>query len=214
MIIYWHCYYGDYSLINFLNNFRNLYDLTIEKKEIGFENILGSPTIKIKESPNSKIKKISTCLTRHMYNIEVIIGPYEKMEYIDLYSDISNFNELPFFQENNSRKFNSLKYFSFNCRIGFELTKNLLENLYNNIDNMPNLKEFRLLYYSGDDVDINFFKNFVRKVLSLKLIKIIYISNNRLEYIWFDSYNYDEIKELFPDINLNKYYKISLRYEK
>ena len=132
------------------------------------------------------------------------IQPFEKVEYIDLYSDILNINELPFFQPNNLRQFNSLKYFSFYFKDDGIKYKNILEYLYNNINNMPNLIEFRLFYDRLFNIDKNFSVNLVRRVLGLKSIKRICI-NNGSKY-----YSKSELKLLFPDINFNNYYKIEI----
>ena len=201
--IYWHHSFEIYRLSDFQNNFPNLSDLTIIYYDFRMFT-LGANTVEIKESLKSKVKKISIDLNRHDYTITLNIQPFEKVEYIDLYSDILNINELPFFQPNNLRQFNSLKYFSFYFIDDGIKYKNILEHLYNNINNMPNLIEFRLFYSQLSNIDKNFSINLVRRVLGLKSIKRICIRHGSKYY------SKSELKLLLPDINFNNYYKIEI----
>ena len=80
---------------------------------------------------------------------------------------------------------------------------------------MPNLKEFILL--CNCDVKNEFYIEFIKKIISLKYIKIINIKlkgiNISIQTIkLMEKYDYiyskDELTKLFPDININKFYEI------
>ena len=90
-------------------------------------------------------------------------------------------------------------------------------NLFNNIDKMPNLTEFYFCFLNKEKKTTNIinedlFKEFVKKILSLKSIKKIFFKIR--EGIWGKwgkvTYSKDELKELFPDINFNKFHEIKI----
>ena len=75
---------------------------------------------------------------------------------------------------------NSLKIFSFNYNYPYypskKEAKSIFENLFNNIDKMPNLIEFNLPFINDEDsrtiiFNKEWFMNFIKKIMTSKSIK-------------------------------------------
>ena len=92
-----------------------------------------------------------------------------------------------------------------NC-YGFDLTSEVLTNIYNNMGKMPNLRKFEI-NTGVDNINKDFYIKFIRKILNLKL-DYIYFSP-RLNYIEeLEEYKISELKEICNNINENKYKEI------
>ena len=80
---------------------------------------------------------------------------------------------------------------------------------------MPNLKYFDLRSYQKD-IKEEFFIKFIIKIFSIDLndIKLILTNNHflldKLRYEQFEEYSINEIKKMFPNININKYNTLSI----
>ena len=85
---------------------------------------------------------------------------------------------------------------------------NILNNIYNNINNMPNLQNFFLDIRLIENIDEDFFKNFIRKILHLKSMKGIKINFFSLKTFF---YSLKELIILFPDINFNRFNTVTIR---
>ena len=72
---------------------------------------------------------------------------------------------------------------------------------------MPNLENFSLYIYK-ENIDREFFKRFLKKVLSLESIRNLYIDIKSKDK--YENYSREELKELFPDINIYKLYRINI----
>ena len=73
------------------------------------------------------------------------------------------------------RKYNSLTNFTFINECipgGYHIDISILKSIYNNIDNMQKLKIFKLKCYTSK-IDKEFYNDFIRKLLSLKLDQIV-----------------------------------------
>ena len=84
----------------------------------------------------------------------------------------------------------------------------MLNNLYNNLDNMPNLIDFKLYCDLRKDNEA-IYKRFIKKILSMKYIKnidIIFLRENIFEY-----YSKKELQKIFQDIIFDKYNEITIR---
>ena len=113
------------------------------------------------------------------------------------------------------------------------MTRKFLLQLYNSIDNMPNLIDFNLSCYSfiingdsssiikrdsncidNDDLDEcdfieeNLVLRFIEKVLTLKSIKNIHIV-----FSFGDFFPTIKLKNLFPTINFKNYYNVEISYK-
>lgn len=135
---------------------------------------------------------------------------YEKLESICflLHEMVNLKDSFPIFNNKCKVKFNSLNSFKLSTYDGQKISCDILNNLYNNIDNMPNLEYFELLIDSYD-MDEELYKAFIQKIMSLKLIRIIIImikKNSNQNY-----YSKNEIQELFPNKNYDNYYQISIQ---
>ena len=115
-------------------------------------------------------------------------------------------NLFPIFNDNCNVIFKCLKSFDFTLDFT-DISFELLNNIYKNIENMPNLIEFSFVC-SYKKPDIDFQKKFTRKVLSMKLIKRVTLGISK-EYKGI--YSKSELKTIFPDINLDNLYEINLR---
>ena len=99
------------------------------------------------------------------------------------------------------RKYESLINFTFfnECNPGgYNIDISILKSIYNNIDNMPKLKIFKLKCYTRK-VDEEFYKDFIRKLLSLKLDQIVLLVKYDVSGI--KRYSRQELKEIYPNMN-------------
>ena len=181
--------------------------------------------IKINENKNSIIKKkIIKCKVTKIGiliqrgKIELCCQSFETLEKIILRLNALESNEdkptklflkFPIFEENNQRVFKSLKYFLF--YYNKELYFSFFNNMFNNIDNMPNLVYFIFKCNSIKNIKKDIFLKFIEKILSLKYIKYIDI-NIGLNDDKYDNkgkedkyYSIKELKIMFPKINHKKF---------
>ena len=131
---------------------------------------------------------------------------YEKLEEIEFnfYSregknEIKDF--FPIFNDKCPVEFLSLKCFRLDMSGMLDL--DILKNIYNNIDKMPNLNKFYFII-DTKGVQEDFFFKFIKKVLSLKSIREIGI--NFFGYHFNFLYQKKELRKIFPEINLNELY--------
>ena len=159
--------------------------------------------MEITENPKCKTNIISLRLISR--NIKLYIQSYESLKEIefDFYNEIINLKDtLPIFNNNSSIIFKSLTHFNFKNFDKKGISYSILNNIYNNIDNMPNLKEFKLSCYSKD-IDECFYKKLIKKILLLNLDYIdLNIKKNYHEYKESDNYTLKEFNEMFPELNL------------
>ena len=96
----------------------------------------------------------------------------------------------------------------------FEVFTKLMENFYDNIDKMPNLINFSFSILYGKEskyITKIFIKSFIYKIISLKSIKNIFIQIGHNRYCDENhTYSKDELKNLFPKIDFNKFHKINI----
>ena len=178
------------------------------------------PQIQIVENLNSKIVNIKLNLIVNNDVNKFYCNSFAKLEFIKIkiYSEIHNLqNLLPIFNDKCTVIFESLKVFHF-IRSEDNIDLDILNNLRNNINKMPNLEQFNFICKCDYDITKEFYMQFIKEILSLKYIKIIKISFygkmgkfvNEEDYI----YNKDELIKLFSDININKFYETKImKYE-
>ena len=153
------------------NKFPNVSELSIYIYDFTIKNEI---TLEINQNTNCKVNKLFLS-GRGEKEIKIDIQSFEKLErvYIRLFCDIINLKEaFPFFNDNYQIKYNSLSNFEFVLYNKKEINFELLNNLYNNIDNMPNLKDFKLECFSKN-INESFYKQMIRKLLSLEIKSII-----------------------------------------
>ena len=93
-----------------------------------------------------------------------------------------------------------------NC-YGFDLTSEVLNNIYNNMDKMPNLRKFEINTGMVDNIKEDFYKKFIKKILGLKL-SYIYFSPSLKYFDYIEEYTINEHKEICNNINEKKFKKI------
>ena len=114
-----------------------------------------------------------------------------------------------FFNNDCKIKFNSLTKFSFSVsNTNQEVEFNIIKNIYKIIDCMPNLKIFYLLCVKDYKDNEDFYKKFIIKLLSLGLDTIHFEIKNECN---IDTYTEDELKEIYPKIEYNKYKEIFIQ---
>ena len=207
----------DYNLCNFLDIFINLHELEILTPKNNQKN-----KIKIIPNPNSKIEKIS--IEGSDKDIEIFCAPFENLKSFKLNNIAGEIielkNTLPIFKKNCKMIFKSLTYFKF---YSGKMNFNEFDNLNENLHKFPNLKTFSFdCIVNG--IQKKYYENFIKKLLSMKLdvidlnMRIFCEENDEQEEQEenededFDnkfSYSEKELKEIFPDMELDKHYNIS-----
>ena len=207
----------------FLDLFPNLTDLTFKsiyhkKKVRCFHPFREGPykkkenEIQIIENPLSKISNIKIALITEGVNKDILkfdCQPYDKIKSFDLYIESINIDNIPFFKNCCDIIFDSLRTFKFVLHFDsekiFKRVYELIKNLYNNIDKIPNLKDFDFSYFCKD-ITNDFFIMFVEKILTLKSIRNVNIKINTDNFF----YSKDDLQKLFPKINFNKFHNIKV----
>ena len=92
-----------------------------------------------------------------------------------------------------------------------------IKYLLRNIDKMPNLTEFLFNFInrqkSGKNTPNNeLIEEFVRKIASPKSIKKIFLEKREYSYRDPNYYTKDELKNLFPEIDFNKFHEVKIFY--
>ena len=105
----------------------------------------------------------------------------------------------PIFSDNCKVKFNNLTNFNFS--LNGSISFNVFENIYNNLDNMPNLKFFKL-DCDVDNIDRHIYDNFIQKILKLNLeYAFLWIRKKNQSFISF--YKKEELVQKFPNIDVS-----------
>ena len=172
-------------LYNLQKKFPNLNDFTlINISEI--ENIL-----EIKENSDCKIKKLNITLNG---NIKLYCGKYEELEIISFKNCQQNIKNIdfPIFDANCKVIFKSLKTFHYDD--SQLIPDKFLNNLYNNLDKMPNLKDFELQcnpeIYS---VDTKLYSKYIEKLAKMNLEHLLFKLKKGEEFN-----SIDELKNVYP----------------
>ena len=196
----------EYNFLYLLDKFPNLTDIFIYSLSFfGNESI----NLEIKENPKCKINKITIlCSTQHNAKIKLFCQSYEKLYSLCIFYSytIENYkNVLPIFNAGNKIIFNTLYFLNIESNSSSEIDFDILENLYDNIENIPNLKVLRL-NCNFKNINEEFYHKFINKILKLQLT-YIYIcvdwtnNNQNIEY------TFDELKSICKDINKYYYFK-------
>ena len=160
--------------------------------------------------------------------VKLFCGPLDKIIVLDIecvHWYINNIeNSFPIFN-NKCPILKNLAYFRLKTYL---VRYEVLNNIYNNIDYLPNLKYFELYCFTKDSIDI-FYIKFIIKLLSLNIVEIylrikyekqiVKIEGDAIDYEkWrkkFESenkeYSKKELKEFYPSINFNNYKNICIR---
>ena len=196
-------------LYNLQDKFLNLNNIEIN---IPFDSEIKS-NINITENSSCKINQFS--LNGGLNKIiQFYIQSYSNLikADFDINGEILNLKDVfPIFGDNSKVIFESLIYFRFKNDSKKEISCEYLKNIYNNINNMPYLKEFILNINIGQ-INEDFYKKFIKKILLLKLDNIDIIINKKEEFdIYNDYYSLDEINEISPNINSLNFNNINIK---
>lgn len=173
-------------------------------------------SLEIKENPECKINKFSLH-TPFNSHIKFYIHSFETLVSVSFnlcmrFSMETDY--FPIFNDKCNVIFKSLKYFQF-IQDSYAMDFNVLKNLYQNMDYMPNLKYFELKCYQKD-INEDFINNFIKKILStdLDIVKFALTKDkfflNELRYKKYKEYSLNELKEIYPNVNINKYKILSI----
>jgi hypothetical protein len=193
--------------LNILQNiFPNLSSLNIQLSSKS-DNIYYD--LDIQENPNSKINQF--CIEGiGKTNINFNIKSLENLTKIDIDSNIKEFP--PIFYKKEKVIFKSLTYFRLNVR-GNKIKMDVIKNICKSIDNMPNLKDFKIncLLESSDVSDIQFLKDcFVKKLLKLKLNSIEFMIKTDKDCLDIE-YTIKELKDNYHIINCCDLFNIKIK---
>jgi hypothetical protein len=199
-VIYYDDNYDSCAINKLLKKFKNLNDLDLYMLSLNNNKKIN---IDIRENTDYKIDKIRV---RSAGSKDIIIycNSFENLIYLDINLDyeILNTIELPLFN-NKKIVYKSLRDFRFD---GFEcendITLEMLNNLYINIDNAPSLENF-IISGISKSIDKKTYFNFIKKILRLKKMKVIYIFIyiEKIKNSRYKTYSSDEIKEILNDNN-------------
>ena len=201
--------FESFDVSGFINNFENLSDLKFDIN-IGYGSEDCEMNLKIKEDKNCKIDKlcISGCGIK---NLNISCGPFSNL--IELKLDqigfLANLEDIfPLFQKNCKIKFDKLNTFCLSQFSEGEYPFEIFENLFNNLDKIPNLKNIEINCCS-DEIENEIYEKFVIKLLEKKLDSInLEIRRDDAD----DTYTLEELQELYPFTLTDKNYSI-IKYE-
>ena len=203
----------DSNCYNLQNLFPNLKYFCVKS----YNNKKNTKILEIKENLDCKINEINIDCNGNK-NVKLYCGPYEDLKGIQIY--LGNFifdfqNSFPIFNDKRKIVFKSLINFNLSqitnkdkCRL-FKFKFNIINNIYNNINNMPNLQSFKLNILSSD-IDNNFYENFIKKLIK-KNLNLISFSIKRNENDSEDLYTYDELKLICPELNKRNFKNYKIR---
>ena len=166
--------------------------------------------LEIKEDPKSKINNFSLKIGGNK-NIIFYCQSFENLVSVDFYlnGDIINIiNSFPLFNDKCNVTFKSLTHFKF-TNYSNQMSIDFLKNIYNNIDKLPILTYFDF-HCVSKEVDENFYKEFIREILNLKLgyVNIMIKRDSNESNL---KYTDNEIKKMFPDMKFLIFDKINIR---
>jgi hypothetical protein len=209
MRICWNNSESDCFLFDLQNKFPNLLEIDIKIDPLIRSNKLyRKRKLEIIENLNCKINKFSL-FAGGKKRIKFFCGDFKNLKDVEFSinnNTINVKNAFPIFNDKCKIIFKSLTSFSMDNYCGFDLTSEVLTNIYNNMDKMPNLKKFEI-NTKVDSINEKFYIEFIKQLLNLKL-DYIYFSP-RVNYMGLiEKYKLNELKEICNDINEKKYNKI------
>ena len=203
----------DYDEIDFdflQNKFPNLSSFYFQNSH--FED--NEMDLEIKENKKSKINDIVIdCRFGQNIKNKIYCQSYETLKYfgIEIEKIYDLKKVLPIFNEKCEIKFKELEKFSFKNE-KYETNIDVLKNIYNNIDKMPNIRQITIICFCSK-MNEEFYRKIIEKILSLNLdyseIKIR-LSLNELVTNFEQMYSIKELNEMkkiypkFKSLNFNK----------
>ena len=164
--------------------------------------------LEIEEDINSFINKLNLKILRNN-DIKLLCQPIDKLIEIKIDSKFSINNLEKYFPFFNSKyiQLNLLESLSFNY-LNIKLEMEYLENLFENVYNMTNLRNLEISCICEDIDEENYEKKFIKKILLKRLnILILKITKNKKKTI---EYSKDEIKNILKEINFTRYRELTI----
>ena len=166
-------------------------------------------TLDIRENPECKVVNFSLKIGGKK-NIILYCQSFENLVSVDFYvnGDVNIIDSFPLFKEDSEVIFKSLTYFKY-TNYSNQTSLLFLQNLYNNFDNMPILKNFEF-HGVTQDITLEIYKIILRKILLMKLDSINFSIKQNLSdgNLLYSEY---ELRGMFPDIKCLNYDKVNIR---
>lgn len=210
MKINWVKQNNDLIIYNLQDKFGKLsnIDMTSPKYENNHKIIL-----KIIENRNCRINKFF--LEAGMYhNIEFYCQPFENLIEIKLTLNgkvINIKDALPIFNKDCKVIFRALNVFELRTISDHVVLLYAMENLCNNLTCMPNLSYLVIDCTIQENIDKEFYVNFIKKCLELKLKKLYFSIKKTVDETKIVPYSKEELEEIYPNIKYSKYKEIFIR---
>ena len=197
LILYWDQPKNECIMSSIHKLFPNLINLEINSTFCKYNEYQVIPTtLFIKEDLNCIIIKFKLYGDGNK-NIDFNFQSYETIKYISIENLEKSF---PIFNNKSKIIFKSLNKFKIKIE---SISLNILENIYNNLINMPNLKNISLVC-SCKEITKSFYDKLIIKLLKMNLDKIKLIIKDNIIKSEANRYLRKELKELYPNIcNLN-----------
>jgi hypothetical protein len=169
--------------------------------------------LNIKENRNCRINKFY--LEAGMYhNIEFYCQPFENLIEIKLTLNgkvINIKDALPIFNKDCKVIFRALNVFELRTISDHVVLLYAMENLCNNLTSMPNLTKLLIDCSIQENIDKDFYINFIKKCLELKLKKLYFSIKKTADESKIIPYSKEELEEIYPNIKYSKYKEIFIR---
>lgn len=210
MKINWVKQNNDLIIYNLQDKFGKLsnIEMTSPKYENNHKIIL-----KIIENRNCRINKFF--LEAGMYhNIEFYCQPFENLIEIKLTLNgkvINIKDALPIFNKDCKVIFRALNVFELRTISDHVVLLYAMENLCNNLTCMPNLSYLVIDCTIQENIDKEFYVNFIKKCLELKLKKLYFSIKKTVDETKIVPYSKEELEEIYPNIKYSKYKEIFIR---
>ena len=210
MKINWVKQNNDLVIYNLQDKFGKLsnIEMTSPKYENNHKIIL-----KITENKNCRINKFF--LEAGMYhNIEFYCEPFENLIEIKLTLNgkvINIKDALPIFNKDCKVIFRALNVFELRTISDHVVLLYAMENLCNNLTSMPNLTKLLIDCSIQENIDKDFYINFIKKCLELKLKKLYFSIKKTADDSKIIPYSKEELEEIYPNIKYSKYKEIFIR---
>ena len=210
MKINWVKQNNDLIIYNLQDKFGKLsnIEMTSPKYEYNHKIIL-----KIIDNRNCRINKFF--LEAGMYhNIEFYCQPFENLIEIKLTLNgkvINIKDALPIFNKDCKVIFRALNVFELRTISDHVVLLYAMENLCNNLTCMPNLSYLVIDCTIQENIDKEFYVNFIKKCLELKLKKLYFSIKKTVDETKIVPYSKEELEEIYPNIKYSKYKEIFIR---
>ena len=201
---------NDLVIYNLQDKFGKLsnIEMTSPKYENNHKIILN-----ITQNRNCRINKFY--LEAGMYhNIEFYCQPFENLIEIKLTLNgkvINIKDALPIFNKDCKVIFRALNVFELRTISDHVVLLYAMENLCNNLTSMPNLTKLLIDCSIQENIDKDFYINFIKKCLELKLKKLYFSIKKTADESKIMPYSKEELEEIYPNIKYSKYKEIFIR---